>query len=172
MKILTLKEFIKNLNDFAGDAKNIVIATYNGIDGYREGVATLDAHGKQLKVICGGGDFAGLDTDLGVIQNPKAQSTKDVGAKIVAGELSETPEGTCAILYAGIPRFDEMAELAEALTQRGVKVALLTCGCDTDDVFYGVKSEFRNSIVGIIPRHIVCNGGREDLAEIVAKFLG
>lgn len=169
MKALSLGQFLEKLPEIVSDVKNVVVATYNNIYSYANGAVIPNAKGKRITILCGGAARTNVEFDLGLnVPNQDVQATKTVGAKIVSDGLAAVAAETLVVLYAGKSRCDEMARLAYRITERGAKVALVSCGCYTD--VFGRISPNENIIL-VMPLHGVCNGGRGDLSEIVDALL-
>jgi hypothetical protein len=178
MRVVALEEFLSKSKDFVGDARNIVVASYGKIMGYPDGLTVNNTKdGKRVKVVVGGGMFNGMNFGFFSIpaDNPAhVQATKDAGVNAVSGELSEVPESTFVVLYAGTSRLVKMIDLGASLTEKGAKVALLSCGCDSPDRFSRVDQLLcKDNITVVMPQHRGwCDSEYKDLATIAGHFLG
>ncbi len=160
MKTVTLDGFLRDLPKLTSGTNNVVIATYNNLYGYENG-GVFTANGKTVTILCGGAAYANF------FRNADASSIKTAEAKKVSDGLGGIESGSLVILYAGESRFCDMVLLAYALAKRGVKVALISCGCDCN-VFSGLVTN--EKITAVMP-YGGCNGGRRDLARIAVALL-
>lgn len=164
----SLDQFIKDLPDLVAGKRQVVIATYNNLDNYPDGGSFVAPNGIMVHILCGGGVYAYLDTEFGSVPIPGAQETKTIGAVLVTAGLEHVGTDTLVVLYAGVSRFNEMSRLAYHLADRGVKTALVACGCD-EDVFDDLEPH--ENIISVMPHNNCCNGGRNDLSRIADQFL-
>ena len=165
--ILDLDQFLAGLSKLASGIDNVVVATYNNLDSYKES-CEFNAGGRKISILCGGADYANVETSVGCIPNEGAQVTKTTGATKVNSGFAQVASGSLVVLYAGNSRFDEMVRLAQRLADRGVKVALVSCGCNK---YVFDRFETNDNISLVVPIHSCCNGGRKDLSRIVAQLL-
>lgn len=168
MKAVNLGTFLRDLPKLASGASNVVVATYNNLDSHPNG-GTFNVGGKTLTILCGGASYAHIEDALGCRPNPEAPPTKTAGAKKVSEGLASIDADSLVVLYAGKSRFSEMVRLAYNLAERGIKVALVGCGCD--DYMLRTLIKDYESITWVSPTHGGCNGGRGDLSDIVAVLL-
>lgn len=164
---VTLDRFLAGLPELVSGIDNVVIATYNNLDSHKNG-GEFSANGRKVSILCGGADYANVETLVGDIPNEGAQATKTAGARKVSDGLTQVPSDSLVVLYAGKSRFNEMVQLSRRLAKRGTKVVLVSCGCDSD-VFDGIESS--ENILLVVPTHGHCNGGRGDLSRVVAQLL-
>jgi hypothetical protein len=178
MQTLSFHDFVSNSQSIIGDAKNLVVASYGKIQGFPDGLTSKNTEsGKVVKIVAGGGEFNGVSL-FGLFHfdhpNPEfVQATKDAGLKKVAEQLSEVPESTFVVLYAGTSRLIKMIHLAGSLARKGARVALLSCGCDPMDRFSHIDDMPNNDkMLVIVPNHPgFCDSEYEDLGIIASKFL-
>ncbi len=164
---VTMDQFLAGLSELASGINNVVVATYNNLNSHPEG-GELSTGVRRISIVCGGAAYANLRTPLGYIPNEGAQATKATGVDKVSDGLAQIASRSLVVLYAGKSRFNEIVRLARRLADSGVKVALVSCGCD-ENVFGGLEANENISLV--VPTHDNCNGGRDDLSRIVKKLL-
>jgi hypothetical protein len=158
MEIISLEQFIDALPKLTADISDVIVATYNNLDSYKNG-GEVSANGKKVTILCGGAAYADVEG---------AQNTKVAGARKVSEGLARPEANSLVILYAGKSRFGEMVGLAYRLAGRGNKVVLVGCGCDPD-IFDPLTPD--PNITFVMPRNDFCNGGRGDLSRVVEAIL-
>lgn len=166
--IVPLDRFLADLPEFVSGITNVVIATYNNLDSHPDG-GEFYADERKVSILCGGASYANVEIFIGgSIPNEGAQATKAKGVQKVSASLTHVVPGSLVILYAGISCLNEVVGLGYRIAKRGVKVALVSCGCDRR-VFSGLESN--ENILFVVPTIGPCNGGRGDFSRIVARLL-
>lgn len=137
----SLKNFISHLSGTLKDVKKVVISTYNDVESHKGG-GQFEMEGRKVDILCGKESHSQAKLLL-----------KDAG-----------PE-TLAIFYAGMKKLSETVFLGLDLADQGVKVVLISCGCEYNDTSLRATKSHKN-IIKVFPGR-GCNNGYDDLSLIV-----
>lgn len=169
MQTRDLPEFMTMLPGLVSKASQVVVATYNSVEGHQEGVTTL-TDGKPLRVLCGNGSYRHVEFLPGIVEPiVGADESVRAGASKVIKDMDVPLTQALVILYAGLTQFYKMWSLTQRLVQNGNTVVVFGCGCPDNNQDIRHLSELEN-VVAVTPDmngHTGCDGGRGELAQVV-----
>lgn len=175
MKTLSLVDFKRALPGLVEKTSQVIVATYNSVEGYREGMTALP-NGKPLTVMCGGGAYRHIEFLPGLVERvPGADESVRAGtSKIIDGMKNGALTQALIILYAGLTQFSSMWALTQRLVQNGNTVVVFGCGCPDNNQDIRQLNDLENvmAVTPDIRGRMGCDGGRGELAQIVDTLVG